>query len=464
MNAFARWIRYACCALVMVLFLAPRAGLAAEQLIRPLSASSEGTNAGDIAAHLQVQDVITLGGQPMAFVTDPATPMYPWLTINGRIYNDNYSVKAITREGVVLAKRGSDQELKIPVMDSASEKTGVPAAPARFSKAWINSSSNLMQRSIVSPPFAIFPHRSDLTEPEKKDLASFYERYGWKLIRLETIAGAIDIAWERPNEAELVAAAQAKREAFLNLLSPEQKELWLKIQSNQPIYAVEGKFTDEQRKVIAERQPIINQFQSSLTAEQRAAREEMLRQRRPPQRPQGSAAILSLPRLAPADPVNTSGPAPYTKAWINSKANPMLHRFQDFPGEVRDLWSVLTTAERTQVVEFYQKHGWQLLYLETVSGNTGSLSWRNIYEKERSAVLKANREAFMQLLSPEQRQAWQHKPSNQLIYIADGKPDYAKYRTSDELRSFFDQFWSTLNARQRTAYEKMHDFTQADWK
>jgi hypothetical protein len=303
-----------------------------------------------------------------------------------------------------------------------------------------------------------------VTKAEKKELAAVYERYGWKLVSAENIRGLADFAWERTDIDEQIAAAKALRENFLKLLSPEQTQVWQQMQSYQPIYAVEGKMPPGTDAIVAEHRRVIAEFKATFSAEQKAAFEGMSAHPVPASSRFGKKPAYTLPRLAAENPSPGSGPVPYTKAWINSNANPMLKKFQNLPGDIAQNWASLTIAEKAQVVEFYQKHGWQLLQMETVSGSTGSMAWRNIYEKERSAALQANREDFLNLLSPEQRQAWQHKPSNQLIPIAEGKPDYAKYRTGEELQRFFDQFWSTLNAEQKAAYEGMNDFTKADWK
>ncbi|MBC7852188.1 MAG: hypothetical protein IAF94_02035 [Pirellulaceae bacterium] len=291
---------------------------------------------------------------------------------------------------------------------------------------------------LVSPPPELYDDWPNATDADKAEIAGFYEKYGWKLVRAEVVAGAVDFVWEWLYEADRIAGAQTSREAFVGLLSSEQRQTWDQIQAKQTIYAVNGKYTSEQERESAERQRVFQQFKSTFTAEQTAAFDNMSRRGySAPKKPDGKEPEVTLPRLTATDPATPGGPVPYTRAWINSKANPMLQQVESFPRELTQHWATLSLADRTQVVEYYQKHGWQLLHLETVGGMTSSFSWQNIYGDERAAVLEAKREAFFNLLTPEQRRAYRGGPISQIV--------------------------PTLDARQRAAYEEMQDFTQADW-
>ncbi len=405
--------------------------------------------------------VLFLDGKPMAFLTDRGRRGLGAIFCRADQPPAGCEVKEITREHLILIDRRSGDVVELKVADTSAEKT---ATPARGSKEWLNSEANPMRRWIVSPPYMIYENWGQMSDGQKAELAAFYESYGWKLVRAEIVAGATDIAWEPIDQAERIAAAEAKRAAFANLLSPEQTALWQQMQSNGSIYAVNGKFTDEQRQMIAERQKVIDRFRASFTPDQKAAYEEMLRSRGvAPAKADGRKLELILPGLAAPEASSAAGPAPYTRAWINSRANPMLTTLEQFPSELSSRWPSLTFAERTQVIEYYRKHGWQYIYLETVSGSTSSTSSRNIYEKERTAARKAMRETFLSLLSPEQRQAWKNGPTGQTIYIKDGNPDYARNHNRPAQQEFFDPFWAALDARQRSAYEDMLDFTRANW-
>ena len=452
MNTLARLNCIALCTLIAL--AAPTALLPAEPLVRAESTLPvpAGMDAND-PNRFSVSGVVFMTGTPVALMTDTARSM-SWF-VWGKHPVDRYSIREITREQVVLVEHDSGRELRLSVAAAA------PGGPVPFTKEWINSTANPMLHYIVSPPDELYKDWPNATDADKKEIADFYEKYGWKLVSAENIRGLVDFVWERSNIDELIAAAKAQREVFANLLSPEQLQVWQQIRAYQSVYAVNGKYTDEQRQFIADRGRVITGFQATLSAEQKAAYDDIRAHPVPAAARTTEKPNYALPRLS-AEATGT-GPAPYSKAWINSPANPMLHRPPSLPGDLRDNWAALTTAEKAQVVEFYQKHGWQILLMETVSGVANDSSWRNIYEKERTAVLKAKREAFLSLLSPEQRQAWKNGPFGQTIYIKDGNPDYARNRNGPEQQKYFDPFWASLDTRQRAAYEDMHDFTRADW-
>jgi len=455
MNTPARLNRLVLCTVAVL--VAPIALWSGEALVKidPIFPVPAGKDPND-PNRFSVSGVVIMTGTPVALVTDTARSdsWFAW----GNREIDRYNIREITREQVVLVERGSGRELRLPVAAAA------PGSPEPFTKAWINSTANPMLHYIVSPPSELYDDWPTATDADKKEIVDFYEKYGWKLVRAEIVAGAADFVWERFDQAERIAAAEARRAAFADLLSPEQKQLWQQIQLGGSIYAVDGNFTDEQRKLIAERQQFMAKFKATFSPEQQAAYAEMQRSGSPSlTRPEGRKLELILPGLVAPDTAGTAGPARYSRAWINSNANPMLNRMAELPPELTARWPGLTTAERTQVIEYYRKHGWQCLYLETVSGNTSSLSWRNIYEKERIAMRKAYREIFLSLLSPEQRQAWKTGPTGQTIFIKDGNPDYARNRNGPVQQQFFDLFWAALDARQKSAYEDMLDFTRANW-
>lgn len=159
---------------------------------------------------------------------------------------------------------------------------------------------------------------------------------------------------------------------------------------------------------------------------------------------------------------NSAAPERYSKAWINSKANPMLRTVQPMPIDIYRNWQKLSTAEKSQIIEYYKNHGWRLILAETI-GETTNLAWENIYEKERSEVIKANREAFANSLTIEQRTDWGKMSSNQPIMIANGQPTAEQLRMGEERRRAFQNFKSTLSESQKQQFDAIPDFTTGKW-
>jgi len=160
---------------------------------------------------------------------------------------------------------------------------------------------------------------------------------------------------------------------------------------------------------------------------------------------------------------NADAPQPYTKAWINSNANPMLRQMQQLPIDIYNSWATLSSEEKKGIIEFYAKHGWRLILAETI-GATTNLAWENIYEKERREVVKANRTAFVESLSPNQKSNWEKIGSNPAIRITNGEPSEEQLKIAAERRQAFEQFKSTLQPTQKEKFDSISDFTKGTWK
>ncbi len=158
-----------------------------------------------------------------------------------------------------------------------------------------------------------------------------------------------------------------------------------------------------------------------------------------------------------------AGPELYTKAWINSRANPMLNTFREFP-MMRHDWSTFTDAEKEQIMDFYGKHGWKMVQAVT-TGNSTEFTWSNIYTEERTAAIKANREKFGQTLSPDQLVLWNKIQNSRDIYPDEsGKFTEAQRAEIAALHSIHVQLNASLTAEQKSALIEIFDFTKADWK
>ena len=157
-----------------------------------------------------------------------------------------------------------------------------------------------------------------------------------------------------------------------------------------------------------------------------------------------------------------SGPAPYSKAWINSKANPMVYRTLPLPTEVGRNWSKLTQAERDDIIALYLKHGWKLFYSENSSGST-SFTWENIYSKERHDVISENNRAFAATLSTDQQKVWSEISRTAPLMVKAGAPTPEQLAEVARRRAVHDSFVASLTPSQAAAYSTKDDFTNADW-
>jgi hypothetical protein len=156
-------------------------------------------------------------------------------------------------------------------------------------------------------------------------------------------------------------------------------------------------------------------------------------------------------------------PEPYSKAWINSRANPMLERYHELP-RLHQNWSELTDKEKEEIVDFYRKHGWKLVRIVDMGGTT-EFVWRNMYEAERTEAMKSNREKFERTLNSDQQGLWKEMRNFKKIYPAEPG------RLSEEQKVFIaarqkiiDEFKASLTPEQKAEHASITDFTKANWK
>lgn len=158
-----------------------------------------------------------------------------------------------------------------------------------------------------------------------------------------------------------------------------------------------------------------------------------------------------------------AGPEPYSKAWINSRANPMLNAFQELPGLHRE-WSGLTDEAKRQIIDFYRKHGWKLERIMDLGGTT-EFVWRNMYEAERVDAIKANREKFEKTLNSAQQALWKEMSKFNSIYPAErGKLSEEQKALIATRRVILDEFKDSLSPDQKAEYASITDFTKGNWK
>lgn len=159
---------------------------------------------------------------------------------------------------------------------------------------------------------------------------------------------------------------------------------------------------------------------------------------------------------------NGDGPAKYSKAWINSKANPMLVNKMPVPSDILRRWGQMSTSEKKEVEDFYLNYGWRLTKSET-QGAGVFFVWENFYGSERYEIVKRNFDSFVAGLNPELRQKWDRFKGNQSMQIASGKGSAERAAELERRKQDGEAFIKNLSAEQKAAYDGIDDFTKADW-
>lgn len=150
---------------------------------------------------------------------------------------------------------------------------------------------------------------------------------------------------------------------------------------------------------------------------------------------------------------------PFSKAWINSNENPMVHIMQQLPIEIVMEWPKLPKEQKEAVIDYYLKHGWQLIGVETV-GRSSSFHWENIYEKERSAAMSANRREFEASLTDEQRAAYEAIKRNPMMRVQNGQITPEQEVERKRRGEASAQFKASLSPEQRAMQDSITDFTK----
>lgn len=159
---------------------------------------------------------------------------------------------------------------------------------------------------------------------------------------------------------------------------------------------------------------------------------------------------------------NGDSPAKYSKAWINSKANPMLINKMPVPGDILRRWGEMSTAEKKEVEDFYLNYGWRMTKSET-QGAGVYFVWQQVYGSERYEISKRNFDSFVASLNPELRQKWDQFKRSQSMQIASGKVSAEQAAEQERRKRDREAFFNSLSAEQKAAYDGIDDFTKADW-
>lgn len=203
-----------------------------------------------------------------------------------------------------------------------------------------------------------------------------------------------------------------------------------------------------------------DQVVDDITAEHVVLRNRQTgRQRtlRPVAAPLGAGATADEP--SPTTAASGSKLVPFSKAWINSNENPMLNVMQQLPVEIVMEWPELPKEQKQAIIDYYEKHGWRLLGVETV-GRSSSFHWENIYEKERSAAMSANRREFVASLNPEQRAAYEAIKRNPMMQVLNGQLTPEQEVERKRRAEASAKFKASLTPEQRAQQDSITDFTK----
>lgn len=161
--------------------------------------------------------------------------------------------------------------------------------------------------------------------------------------------------------------------------------------------------------------------------------------------------------------VRDDRPAPFSRKWINSHANPMLHRPMEFGPTLSRAWSTMSKKEREAVFAYYLNHGWQIVRIESYGAGL-TIEWENVYTEERKKVVNENRDRFVASLNESQRELWNelNMPGGTVRVRLDGMTEEQK-RELERRKALSARFRASLKPDQEAERASIEDFTKGKW-
>ena len=160
---------------------------------------------------------------------------------------------------------------------------------------------------------------------------------------------------------------------------------------------------------------------------------------------------------------NDDQPAPFSRKWINSRANPMLHNPAELGMELTRNWAKMTKEQRDSVIDFYLKHGWRMVRIETYSGSTLSIEWENIFSAERLDAVRENRARFEAGLTESQRAQWNELNRPRPMMRISNPMTEEQQREMERIKAASDRFRKSLTPAQEAERASIEDFTKGKW-
>ena len=176
----------------------------------------------------------------------------------------------------------------------------------------------------------------------------------------------------------------------------------------------------------------------------------------------GTTTTVYLEGAQPAVAADESA-APFSRRWANSHDNPMLHHPTELHQRLTRAWATMTASEREALIEFYLKHGWRMVKVESYAGGTLSIEWENIYAEERRQVVRENRERFEQGLSAEQRALWNELTRPRERQRIDQQVSDEQRRELAQKEELSARFRALLSPGQEAERATIEDFTKGKW-
>ncbi len=156
-------------------------------------------------------------------------------------------------------------------------------------------------------------------------------------------------------------------------------------------------------------------------------------------------------------------PAPFSRKWINSRANPMLHHPAEFGSALTRAWRTMSKEEREAVFAYYLNHGWRIARVEIYEGGGLSIEWENIYTEERKQAVRENRDRFEATLTESQRALWNEVGRPQGITRVSNPMTEEQKREMERRKDLAARFRASLRPEQEAERASIEDFTKGKW-
>lgn len=177
----------------------------------------------------------------------------------------------------------------------------------------------------------------------------------------------------------------------------------------------------------------------------------------------GTSVVVFLEGSQPSA-ASDDTPASFSRKWINSRANPMLHSPAEFGHTLTRAWRTMSKEEREAVIAHYLNHGWRIMRIENYDGGGLSIEWENIYAEERQQVVRENRARFEASLTDSQRELWKElKRTSGRIRFDPGGITEEQRRDLEQSKTLSALFRASLKPEQEAERASIEDFTKGKW-
>jgi hypothetical protein len=216
---------------------------------------------------------VVVGQERLASIHVPGNGTPQWFAENQRA--GDFVILRIENNKVVL--RNEQGEVTDLFLVGSRTVDGKDSENGPFSRKWINSRDNpmLLQPQEISSRLA--KAWGTMTSEERSEIEAFYLKHGWRMVRVEVLAGGgFSVEWENVYQEERQRRVQENRDRFVSGLSESQKALWDELATPRMRVRVGDDFTDEQKRDLENSKKLSERFLRTLSAEQEADRATIL--------------------------------------------------------------------------------------------------------------------------------------------------------------------------------------------